>query len=478
MSYLVQDPANPYSIFERLRFENPWWISGQIDPDYEKMPRRMFFGQFYQLVAESSVNRAVVVMGPRRVGKTVMMHHAISQLLAKGVPSKKIAFINIENPLFLNLGLEQIFKYCLDATSDHDPSGWYIFFDEIQYLKDWEIHLTTLVNSYRKTRFVVSGSAAATLRQKSQESGAGRFTDYKLPCLTFAEYIKFINLESLMNETGQKWMNGNTFYGTTHIRELNKHFIEYINFGGFPEMIFSGAVKSNPSRYIRSDIIDKVLLRDLPSIYGIENVQMLNKFFSVIAFNTGSETTFQNISTLSGINKKTILNYLTFLESSFLIKTIQRLDDTARQFKRADYFKIYITNPSIRTALFTPLESTDEEMGKMTETTIFAQLLHNDRNLPHYARWTKGRFQGEVDMIGMDARQLKPQWVSEIKWSNYYVTNPHKLESLIAFCQTNELQSAIVTSIDMLTSVHHKGIELQFIPAALYAYNAGMMNAS
>ena len=67
--------------------------------------------------------------------------------------------------------------------------GCYFFFDEVQYLKEWENYLKTMVDSYHDTKFVVSGSAAAALMRKSQESGAGRFTDFVLPPLTFAEFI-------------------------------------------------------------------------------------------------------------------------------------------------------------------------------------------------------------------------------------------------------------------------------------------------
>ncbi len=56
-------------------------------------------------------------------------------------------------------------------------------------------HLKSLVDSYHDYRFVATGSAAAALRLKSNESGAGRFSDYVLPPLTFAEYLMFIGNE-------------------------------------------------------------------------------------------------------------------------------------------------------------------------------------------------------------------------------------------------------------------------------------------
>jgi hypothetical protein len=474
MSKLELKSVSEDLILERLKFENPWWSGGKIDDDYDMMSRRLYFELFYGLASQSNVNRSVVLMGPRRVGKTVMMHHAISRLIENGVNPRKIAFINIENPIFLNIGLDKLFSYARKAVASQDASGWYVFFDEIQYLKDWEVHLKVLTDSYRRTRFVVSGSAAAALKMKSRESGAGRFTDFLLPPLTFHEYIHMKKMGHLIIPSKIEWGgNLHDFFDTTHIKELNTEFLNYINFGGYPEVIFSDRIQSDPGRFIRSDIIDKVLLRDLPSLYGIENVQELNKLFATIAYNSGEEISYQSLSRSSGISKKTLQNYLAYLESAFLVKIIHRIDDNAKRFKRADLFKVYLTNPSLRSALFAPLQPTDDAMGAMVETTIFPQWLHRGRTIPVYARWTKGRYQGEVDMVGLDEQMLNPLWALEIKWSNYYVQNPGKLDSLINFCTANHLNTALSTTVDVFRTIQYKNLKIQFIPAALYAYTVG-----
>lgn len=81
--------------------------------------------------------------------------------------------------------------------------------------------------------------------------------------------------------------NLNRFFTSINMNEMNKHFIDYINFGGYPEVIFSEKIQANPGRYIKSDIVDKVLLRDLPSLYGIKDVQELNSFFSTLVYYSG-----------------------------------------------------------------------------------------------------------------------------------------------------------------------------------------------
>jgi predicted AAA+ superfamily ATPase len=154
----------------------------------------------------------------------------------------------------------------------------FIIFDEIQYLSEWELHLKSLVDSYPAYKFVATRSAAAALKLKSRESGAGRFTDFLLPSLTFAEYIYFISTD------------------TKNINNLNTEFINYLNYGGYPEAVFSSLIRDDSFRYIKSDIINKVLLRNLPSLYGITDVQELNKLFTTIAYNTGNEITLESLA--------------------------------------------------------------------------------------------------------------------------------------------------------------------------------------
>lgn len=463
-------PFSEELIIDRLRFENPWWVTGETDEEYQSLKQRPYFQLFQPLVEETEIKRAVVLMGPRRVGKTVMIFHSIQTLLTQKVEPQRILYINIENPVYNNLSVDKLFQLARKATKREDPKGWFVFFDEIQYLRDWEIHLKVLVDSYPRTKFTASGSAAAALRLKSAESGAGRFTDFLLPPLTFQEYIFLKGLDHLMQPARIDWQgHWVQFFSTIDIKTLNTHFVDYINYGGYPEVIFSERIRSNPGRYIRSDIVDKVLLRDLPSLYGIQDVQELNSLFSTLAYHSGNEVSLDSLSKASHVEKYLLKKYLDYLEAAFLIRIVHRVDDNARKFQRANFFKIYLTNPSLRSALFSPLQPTDEHMGNMVETAIYAQWMHREWFIPWYARWNEG----EVDMIGIDDKKLKPVWALEIKWSNRFWEAPRELKSLLQFCGRNNLSSAMVTTIDKEGTIDLPDIALHFVPASLYAYVVG-----
>lgn len=461
-------------IVERLRYENPWWVTKQIPELYSAMSNRLYFDLFYPFVKEKNARRALVLMGPRRVGKTVMLFHSIDQLLIEKVNPQQIFFIGIDNPIYVHLGLEDILTLCKNALRLNHLKECYVFFDEIQYLKDWERHLKVLVDAYPDTKFIVSGSAAAALKWHSTESGAGRFTDFMLPPLTFQEYIHLRKMNHLIYNGNIAWGDKWIPYCLTHdVKALNKEFVHYLNFGGYPEVVLSEKIQSDMGRYVKNDIVDKVLLRDLPSLYGIKDVQELNRFFTYIAYNTGNEFSYETMSKESGIQKDTLKKYLEYLESAFLIKVLNKVDVNAKRLKRVTSFKVYLTNPSLRTALFSPISETDGEMGNMVETAVLSQWMHRENLDLTYARWKEGRNEGEVDLVLVDDKKFKPVWGVEIKWSNRYFEKPKELKSLLQFCKTNGFQKALVTSLDQTGVKKLESLMLTFLPAAVYTYNIG-----
>ena len=368
-------------------------------------------------------------MGPRRVGKTVLLHHVIQHLLNGGrYDPRDIGFVSLDQPLYTRMSLEDVAQELREASGGaHMPRM--LFIDEIQYLADWERHLKAFVDAHPEVRCVASGSAAAALRLKSVESGAGRFTDFLLPPLTFHEYLDLQDKSDLV-EYGA---GASIEIAHEDIAELNGHFVDYINFGGYPEAALSSTVRSDIARYIGADIVEKVLLRDLPSLYGIRDVQELNALFTTLAFNTASELSLEGLSQDSGVSKPTLKRYLEYLEAAFLIKVVHRIDHNARRFKRATRFKVYVTTPALRSALFGPVTEDDEAMGALAETAVFAQWFHASVDL-HYARWRTGQMEGEVDIVHLDKRQ-RPVWCLDVKWSDRPGQHPEELTSLAEFAK-------------------------------------------
>jgi predicted AAA+ superfamily ATPase len=459
---------------KRLAFENPWWIAGNgIEPERRQWPRRAYFQPFGELVRELGVHRAIVLIGPRRVGKTVMLAQTIQSLLDDGVTGTHILQVSLDTPLYSGRSLESLVRIFIELHRHPTGRQLWVFFDEIQYVKDWEIHLKSLVDSFRHVRFVASGSAAAALRMKSRESGAGRFSDFVLPPLTFAEYLDFAGLAAGLVVEAERSGSAAPSWHAPDITALNGAFVDYLNYGGFPEAVMNPAVRENPARFLRQDIVEKVLLKDLPSLYGIADTQELNRFFNVLAYNTGDEVSPETLSKHSGIGKQKIVDYLEYLEAAFLIRRVHRVDDNARRLQRARTFKIYLTNPSIRAALFGYVDAEDPAIGTLAETAVWSQWLHSTGIVQslHYARWKQGRSDLEVDLVSVDARTQSPRFLVEIKWSDRCYDDWGELRGLRELARRHALARRPLVTTRTATGIgRDNGVEIEFMPTSLHCY--------
>ena len=460
------EPIGTPEIRVRIERDNPWWNNpASIIPESE-FQRRVYYRTFKPLALNYDVKRATILLGPRRVGKTVIVKQLIFDAIKGGVDPKLILYASIDAPIYSGISLEKFLDF---LPVDSKEKQRLVIFDEIQYLKDWEVHLKDLVDSYPKTKFVASGSAAAALRLKSRESGAGRFSEFMLPPLTFYEFLTFIgDDEKLIRVTDKNQ------YETTDIETLNSRFIDYLNFGGYPEAVLNRAVLENAEQFIRNDIIDKVLLKDLPSLYGISDIQGLNKLFSFLAYNAGAEASLENICKESGLTKPTIKKYIEYLESAFLILKLSTVDDNCRSMKRERNFKIYLNNPSMRAALFAPVSDIEtDKIGHLTESAIFSQWQHSSqfRKL-RYSRW---RNEGEVDIVYINSADEKPLWIGEIKWSDRVGNNfGEETRSLMTLLKKHEdIVSVFLTSKSISRVTILEGRKFKITPSSLYCYTVG-----
>lgn len=447
-------------IVSAIQRNSSWWGESSHHM-FQDLPKRMHYAKILSLVKQRDPTRALVLMGPRRVGKTVILYQVIDALIHDGVDQKKILFASLDNPLFRLSSLEEIVLWGFESTQT-SLSNSYVFFDEVQYLENWEQQLKVLVDMYPEVKFVVTGSATAALHKKSKESGAGRFTDYMLPPLSFYEYMVIkAELENLSANS-------------IDLEKLNSLYIDYLNYGGFPESLSSENVRDFPEQYIGQDILDKVLMRDLPSVFGITNPSELNRLFAALAYNTANEVSLESITQTSGVSKNDINRYLDYFEAAFLVKIIDRTDNKNHQFKRRTFFKVILSNPSLRSAIFGKVTENSPELEGLAETAIFSQLViyfwHFE--LYKYARWNRGGSKGEVDLIHVN-KQGKPVAALEIKWTDRFAEGVEEPKSLLTYCRENSLKTAYVTSKTIFCKKEYKDISIHYLPTSFVCLMMG-----
>jgi len=139
-----------------------------------------------------------------------------------------------------------------------------------------------------------------------------------------------------------------------------------------------------------------------------------------------------------------------------------------RKFKRANFFKVYLTNPSTRSALFSPIKSNNEFIGNMVETAIYSQWKHSYKSKLFYARWKTG----EVDIVRLN-NEGSPVWCVEIKWSDKCIDDEFQLKNIISFCKKHNIAIVYCTTLDRHVVKRSDNLDFKFLPSALYCYTIG-----
>jgi hypothetical protein len=151
---------------------------------------------------------------------------------------------------------------------------------------------------------------------------------------------------------------------------------------------------------------------------------------------------------------------------------MRRVDQDAAHFKRMTTFKAYLTNPTMRAALFGPVDERHEAMGPLTETAVVSQWLHDAGYVEslYYARWARG----EVDLVSLDPARQRPRFAVEVKWSDRAFDEPREIKGLLEFARLHEMpRSPLVTTVSRSGVRQFGEVQVEFCPASLHCYTVG-----
>lgn len=364
------------AILKVLTAFNPWWKTGTVNPKMSKTYKRFAFHEAMKRLDQTDIRRIVVLTGTRRVGKTTIQYQMIENLLARGVAPQKIVFISMDHPMLKLSGVNDVLEcYHENVYAEQDV---YYFFDEIQYAQDWDKWLKTIYDMQPDTQVVATGSASPALIKGNQESGAGRWTVIQVPTMSFYEYCEILDLDrpELPKNLKMTQMLYMTQQDRTKIMlqlsKVQNHFNRYLQVGGFPEL----ALADNDimaQQIMREDVVDKVLKRDLPSLYNIRNATELERIFLYLCNVSSEIVSIDAIAKeLSGVSRPTVENYIQYLESANLIYQSWPVDMAGKRVLKSKP-KIYIADAAIRNAVLMDdsLLTDPVEMGKIVETAVY-----------------------------------------------------------------------------------------------------------
>ena len=364
------------NILKVLTAFNPWWKTGAVNPRMSKTYKRFAFHEAMKRLDQTDIRRTVVLTGTRRVGKTTIQYQMIETLLERGIAPQKIVFISMDHPMLKLSGVNDVLEcYHENIYAEQDV---YYFFDEIQYAQDWDKWLKTIYDMQPDTQVVATGSASPALIKGNQESGAGRWTVIQVPTMSFYEYCEILNLnrpELPKNFKATQMLHMTQQDRTRIMMQLSKvqnHFNRYLQVGGFPEL----ALADNDlmaQQVMREDVVDKVLKRDLPSLYNIRNATELERIFLYLCNVSSEIVSIEAIAKeLSGVSRPTVENYIQYLESANLIYQSWPVNMAGKRVLKAKP-KIYIADAAIRNAVLMDdsLLTDPVEMGKIVETAVY-----------------------------------------------------------------------------------------------------------
>jgi predicted AAA+ superfamily ATPase len=347
-----------------LRDQNPWWANPNHRETRRFRYRRPPFDRLLTYAGDTQEGRALVLLGPRQVGKTTLLLQLADEILDREFPPGNLIFFDFAD------------ERLMDALSPREivaahPPGLVLdrprvfLLDEIQYSVNWSRWLKAAVDQVRRggppARFIVTGSAATALRDGAIESGQGRWDEVAIEGLTFGEFLRLGS-------------------GTDAApRELAapepQAFDRYLATGGMPEHVHAPSLREARQR-IRDDIAERAILRDLRSA-GVDTERVRRLFVHLITRSGAAWSQADRASDLDA-NRKSVGDWLNLLESTHLVTRLEREPTFAgkAQTQLRSRPKIFASDHGLITAFSAhpePLEVSDVR-ARVFESVVFRHL--------------------------------------------------------------------------------------------------------
>ncbi len=352
---------------------NPWWedlnqiqkLEGKHRPNYDS------------LVNSIKIKEVTIITGIRRSGKSTLMYQIISKLLKDGIDPKQVLFINLEDKKFITNSLEDIYQTYRENLNPTKKA--YIFLDEIHKKKEWESWIRKKYDQKTNDKFVISGSCSYLLKKDYSTLLTGRNLSFEVFPLSFEEFLSFKKI-NLPKENLKKGL----ILAETRILIINL-FKEYINEGGFPEIVLK---EKEYKMKLLKQYFDDIIFKDVIDRYN-SNAKKTEDLALYLITNFTSLTSLRNLRNSLGISYDTIKDYLNYFKEAFLFFTLDHFSYSFKE-QKISAPKSYCIDNGLRNAVSFKF-SKDE--GKLAENLVFIELKRREQEIYY---WTG---KGEVDFV-------------------------------------------------------------------------------
>jgi len=334
-------------------------------------------------------NKALVIYGPRQVGKTTLLTRFLERFEGK---FKLLTGDNVRiQSLFSGLDFESILSLA---------EGYNLLaIDEAQRIPNVGLGLKILVDHVPGISLIATGSSSFDLSGKIGEPLTGRK-----------------NILSLFPVAQLELKN---LYNTY---ELKEKLPEFLIFGGYPEVITSDTRQKKISRL--EEIAESYLLKDILALERVKSAKVLLDLLKLLAFQIGGEVSLNELGRQLGIDTKTVGRYLDIFEKAFVIYNVRGYSRNLRKeiTKKSKY---YFYDTGIRNALIANfnLPDTRNDMGQLWENFIFMERLKKRTylNVPANVYFWRTWDKQEIDLVEEREGRL---FGYECKWGDKRVKPP------------------------------------------------------
>lgn len=385
-------------ILRILNKYNPWWQGKEISSRKTSPFHRGDFHMIKKIIPRKEI---ISIIGPRRVGKTILIHQLIQDLLDSQIDPKRILYLSIDETELIRGGaqikdvLETYSKYVIKKPLDELKETYYLFLDEIQEIPGWEKILKNWYDLGYNLKFIISGSSSIWISKGTEESLLGRIKTTVMMPLKFSEVLRYrgilpdnfftikkILLSSLIKSVSEKKPEIfkeklEDFIGSFMPKkdlieiELNR----YLTIGGYPEFL-----EEQDDNFIGAAVRDKIKLiffKDIIRYFKIRNPAVLEDLFKLLARGSSSSLNIAKTAEVLDIQRPTLKDYLKYLTKAYLIKSSQFYSLNRKKRIRKQE-KIYVLDAGIRNGVLDFIDDTllnDEvELGKVVEGVLFDHL--------------------------------------------------------------------------------------------------------
>lgn len=476
--------VNDEQVIKVLRQYNPWWRTPSAIKEESKPHKRLAYYEALKILTHKTIRRFAVLSGMRRVGKTTILYQIIDHLIDRGINPGNILYATFDNPILKLVNVENVLSiyegmYPIEGTR-------YILFDEVQYTENWELWMKVIYDSRKDIRLIATGSASPILERGAADSGTGRWSVLKIPTMSFYEYCRLLGLDLpvLEDELRLSELQGFSSAQLGSLMDkftpLQNHFNRYLMIGGFPELVLSDD-DVYAQRMPREDVVDKVIKRDVLSLFNIRSPLLMEKLFLYLCMNS---TEIFNATTaakeLENTSITTVESYIKALEMSNLIYLAKPMDVGSKGALKGKP-KIFIADAAIRNAvlMIDDVLSDEKELGAMVETTVYKHMVSFYQGSPAqlgYFRKAKNN-QKEVDVVVELPRQ---KILCEVKYrNNSHITETDAIVELCRDEQTKVTNAFLITKRldDFGITKHKTKVPILRVPAIAFLYILGKAEA-